>query len=155
MTPTSPVRIWWDASISAYHLTSPYNKDFKDTLLGLVPASDRSWDPATKIWTFTEKWLQPTINLAETVLRTKPQVVTRKQVEQAASSPATSQNIPIDTVLVQFMRAIPYEAAQKAYRTAAMLLHPDRGGDMAKMSAVNSAWSRIEKEIYHVGVSNG
>lgn len=28
------------------------------------------------------------------------------------------------------------------YRALAMALHPDRGGDVAKMQAVNAAWSR-------------
>jgi hypothetical protein len=152
MTPQSPsnCRIWWDASIQAYRLTSPFNKDLVEAFKTLVPASDRAFDPQTKIWTFTERWLSPTSTLIETLMRAKPQVVTRAQAEQASQgSPAGPQRqLPLDTVIVQFVKLMPFEACQKAYRQAALLMHPDRGGDMAKMQSLNTAWDRIQKELY-------
>lgn len=80
-------------------------------------------------------------------------VITRQQMETQSqttqNTPASAQRVtPIDTVLVQFVRLLPYDAARTAYRKAQLTLHPDAGGDSNKASALNVAWQRIEKEIY-------
>ena len=46
------------------------------------------------------------------------------------------------------MKLLPFDAAQSAYRKAALLLHPNKGGDKEKMTRVNALWSRIENELY-------
>lgn len=37
--------------------------------------------------------------------------------------------------------------AKRAYRLAAARLHPDRGGDSAKMCDLNVAWDNIQKDL--------
>src|SRR5690242_12916518 len=59
MTPTTNVRIWWDTSVNAYRMASPFNRELVDGIKTFIPVSDRSYDPATKIWTFVERQLTP------------------------------------------------------------------------------------------------
>lgn len=150
MTPTTNVRIWWDTNVSAYRMASPFNKELVEAVKKFVPVSDRSYDPATKIWTFVERQLAPLQGLFKT-LGIQPTIVTRQQAEQAQqSSSATGprRGTALDALALEFLRLLPYDAAQAAYRKAAMTLHPDHGGDMQRMTALNAAWDRLQKEIY-------
>lgn len=145
-------RIWWDVSVGAYRMVTPFNLQFKDALLQLVPFSDRAWDePAgSKAWTISEKYFPATKLLVEKFFRTSPTVITRAQAE-AASQPAATANAPIEAVCHEFLKLCSQDAAAKAYRAAAVTLHPDHGGDMTKMSKLNSLWERIKKELYQNG----
>jgi len=153
MTPTATtnVRIWWDASVQAYRMASPYNKDLVEAVKTFIPVSDRSYDPQTKIWTIVERQLTPLTGLFKT-LNIQPTVITRQQTEQAAQSQpngAQKRGLDIAVVALDFMRLAGPDAMQKAFRAAAMTLHPDRGGSMDKMSALNAAWERLQKELYN------
>jgi hypothetical protein len=147
------IRIWWDTSVQAYRMVSPYNQDLVTALKSFIPVSDRSYDPATKIWTFVERQYTPLLSLLAK-LNCTPQVMSKQQVEQAAQQ--TSQQAgtaavrvkPLDSVLIEFVRLLPYDAARTAYRKAAMELHPDKGGDPAKAASLNDAWTRVAKELY-------
>jgi hypothetical protein len=161
MTPNTSVRVWWDQSVSAYRMTSAFNAALVDALKRFIPASDRSFDPATKIWTFVERQLTPLQSLF-TTLNIKPTIVTRAQCEaqqaqshQAASASAsagnvnvTSQRASLDAVMIQFVQLLPYDAARFAYRKAIAEMHPDAGGNAADASTLNVVWSRLEKDVY-------
>lgn len=149
MSPQTSCRIWWDASVSAYRLSSSFNKELVDTIKAQIPGSDRSFDQQSKIWTFTEKWLTPLLGFIK-LLGVSPIVITRAQAEvaQTSSASGSTRGKSLDAVIIEFVKVLPYESARKAYRDAAMLLHPDRGGSMEKMSALNAAWERIQKEVF-------
>lgn len=157
MTPTGNIRIWWDTTVQAYRMASPYNATLVDSIKSQIPHSDRSYDPPTKIWTFVERQLTPLQALLK-LLNMQCVVITRQQAEQAASQQsntnaggsASARNVkPLDTVIVEFVRLLPLDAAKKAYRAAAMDLHPDKqNGNNDKMQALNMAWDRIQKEVY-------
>lgn len=149
MTPVTNVRVWWDPAIQAYRLASPYNKDFVEGLKKQIPYSDRSFDPDTKIWTFVERQLAP-VQAFFKLLGVQATIITRAQAEQASqSTPAGPQRgAAIAEIALTFMRTAGPDAMLKAYRAAAMSLHPDRGGSMDQMSALNAAWDRIQKEVF-------
>jgi hypothetical protein len=148
MTPQSNIRIWWDTSVSAYRMSSPFNRELVDGIKTSIPVSDRSYDPQSKIWTFVERQLAPLQAMLK-LIGANATVITRQQTETASqSSPSAQRGKPLDTVIVEFVRLIPQECMLKAYRAAAMQLHPDRGGSMDKMSALNAAWDRLQKEVY-------
>jgi len=64
------------------------------------------------------------------------------------------QKRPLDSVLLTFVKLLPYTAAQAAFRKAAMELHPDKnGGNGDRMSALNASWTRIETEFYRKGAA--
>lgn len=156
-------QLFWDTSIQAYRLKmhSDWNKIEKivEFLKQNIPHSDRELkvdvDPKTQkkdyTWTFTEKYFDGTVKFLELVFG-KPEiaVITRQQVE-AAQQPrmAISANgNPLASACFEFLKSIPFESAQKAYRDAALRLHPDRGGSMEKMASVNALWTKLEKELY-------
>jgi hypothetical protein len=151
MTPQSHsinIRIWWDTSVAAYRMASPYNRELVDAVKSFIPVSDRSYDPATKIWTIVERQLAPLQNLLKQLGITAT-IITRQQAEQASqSSPTQQRGKPLDTIILEFVKLIPQDCMVKAYRAAAMTLHPDKGGSMDKMSSLNAAWDRIQKELY-------
>lgn len=144
------IRIWWDASVQAYRMASPFNKELVEGLKGLIPHSDRSFDPNTKIWTFVEKWLTPTALMLK-LLQCSPTVITKAQSEQAAQSTGTTaprRGAPLADTALEFLRVAGQDAMLKAFRAAALTHHPDRGGSMDSMSTLNALWDRIQKEVY-------
>lgn len=147
---TTNVKIWWDVSVDAYRMNSPFNKALVDAMHQVIPYSDRSFDRDTKVWTFAEKYLAPLLVLLKTI-GILPSVITRAQAEQAqtsSSSGSAHKGKPVDAIIVEFVKLVPYDCMLKAYRAAAMQLHPDRGGNMDKMTSLNAAWDRIQKEVY-------
>lgn len=56
---------------------------------------------------------------------------------------------PKEHPLTAFAELLPVAAAQAAYREAAKIYHPDRGGDESRMQALNVAWERA-KEFYAI-----
>lgn len=147
MTSQSQIRIWWDTSCQAYRVVTPYNRDFIEALKQLMPFSDRAWDGASKMWTISEKFLGPVSTLAEKFFHTKPTIVSKAQAE-SAQTPRAVLGTPLAEACEKFFRLCPQDAMQKAYRNAAVVLHPDHGGDMQKMSELNSLWQRISKELW-------
>ena len=156
-------QLFWDSTIQAYRLKmqGEWSKTEKivEFLKKQIPHSDRNLDvkedPSTHkkdyTWTFTEKYFDGTVKFLELVFgKTEIAIITRQQVEaaQAPRSAMISNSSPQATMCFEFLKAIPYEAAQKAYREAAIRCHPDRGGNMEQMSTINALWTRIQKEIY-------
>jgi len=144
---TSNARIWCDQSVSAYRMTIPFNQQFNETFKTLIPASDRNWNPDAKTWTITEKYFDPTKRLIEQLFGGA--TIISRSASEKASQPPPIKVAPIDNVFLQFIKLLPYEAAQKAYRAAALILHPDKGGDMTKMADLNACWQRLEKEWFN------
>ena len=145
------INIWWNPDAEAYNMIVPYSTGFKTAFELALPASDRSFDFDTKIWTFTERHLTAIASLVEKLWHTKPTIITRIQVERANSGGNIITSATIDSVIATFVKMLPYEAMQQAYKRAAMLMHPDRGGDMEQMSKLNAAWQRLERELYKKG----
>jgi hypothetical protein len=149
------IKIWWDVSVSAYRVSFPYNKDLVDVLSRQIPVSDRHYDMQTRIWTVVERQL-PAIRKLFDMLQATVVIVTRQQAEAQQTATQSGQIArgvkPLDSVLIEFVRLLPYDAAKTAYRKAVMQLHPDmQSGDADRASALNVAWQRIEKEVYNVG----
>lgn len=155
--------IFWDTSIQAYRLKmqADYGKIEKcvEFLKKFIPHSDRELlvkeDPVTKkkdyTWTFTEKYLTGTVDFMKLIFgSTEVVCVTRAQVEQAQTPRMNMQpsGNPTAQLCYEFLKALSFEDMQKAYRSAAIRLHPDRGGDMEQMSKVNSLWTKLQKELY-------
>lgn len=148
-------RVWWDKDISAYRATFPFKPQIVEFLKQNIPHSDRTWDQTTKIWTFTEQYLDGTVKFLHIAFGPgEVAVVTRQQFEASSRPPAGASvrvSNTIDTACAEFMKILPYEAARQGYRQAAILLHPDRNKEpdaMEKMSRINALWTRIQKEVY-------
>ena len=145
----STIRIWWDSTLQGYCITSPYAAPFVDAIKSLIPSSDRIFFQDQRMWCFSEKYLAAIISLCEAIWGKGSVVTITKAQSRQTTSSAPMAKASLAEVATDFLRVLPYEAAQKAYRHAAMMLHPDRGGDMTRMTQLNTTWERIRKEIYN------
>ena len=154
--------IYWDVKIQAYQLKmkGDWNRTEKVVafLKQAIPHSDRKLDVVESngkkeyTWTFIEKYLDGVQKFCVLIYgQQEVACLLRSQVEtQANNQQVVTQRITgIDSVLLEFVKLLPYEAAQKAYKAACLVLHPDRGGNMEAMSKLNASWQRIEKEVYN------
>jgi hypothetical protein len=150
-------QIYWDRDVQAYRMKMKWSPQrgpqIVDFLKKQIPSSERMWDEQAKIWTFTEKYFDGVAKFAKLLFgATEVVILSKTQVEsaqQSYSAPQSRKATPLEIELAEFMQLLPFEAAQSAYRKAAMLLHPDRGGSMEKMTKLNTLWTRIEKEVYN------
>lgn len=149
MPPNSNARIWWDASVNAYRMTTPYNATFTEMLKQLIPYGEYQFNRDTKVWTFLEKYLHPIKALVDKTFG--PSITIDRASQEKASQPPAIKTAPIDNVILQFFKLLPYDAVRKAYQLGAFTHHPDRGGDMGKMTDLNSCWQRIEQEFFKKG----
>ena len=154
MTPSGiKCRIWYDLDVQAYRISCGYNNKFIEFLKVAIPTSDRAYDPTTKIWVFQEKWFDIVCSTAQGVWGGGNVTIQNKASAQtAASSNANTSVAParqakLDDVIISFFKLLPVNAVRKAYQTAAVELHPDRGGDAVKMRQLNEYWSRIKTEL--------
>jgi len=147
MTQGAKCRIWWDETISAYRISTPYSPQFVDFLKIGIPVSDRAYDPSTKIWTFTEKFFDLVESTARKVWKNQGEVViiTKTQSQKASAPPAVA-TASLDTVMLEFVKILPERALLQAFRFAANELHPDKGGSMESMSKLNTLWDRIKTD---------
>lgn len=148
MSPSGPkCKIWWDETIQAYYVSTPYSKEFVDFVKIAVPVSDRAYDPSTKHWTVSEKWLDVIADTAKRVWNYPGDVVIiDKNQAQRASLPPPVRTQNIDSIYSDFGKILPFDALQAAYRKAAIEFHPDKGGDMQKMTRLNELFTRIKQE---------
>lgn len=150
--------IFWDKSLQAYQLQMKLGYGSMEKvklektvqfLKSAIPHSDRNWEPTTKTWTFVEKYLDGVQKFCTLIFGAQEvAILTRDKVEGQSRSISVSGANTLDSVLLTFVKLLPFEAAQAAYRRASLALHPDRGGDMESMTKLNQAWSKIEKEVY-------
>jgi hypothetical protein len=157
------VKIEWDIDIQAYKIYTPHDAKFVEALKQLIPYSDRSWNEQGRYWIITERFMEPVKMTAEMKWGVKATVKDKETVEKEhAAREAQRKRLeeearrrmgiatlsPIEKTIVDFVNMLPYEAMKKAYQHGALQLHPDRGGDPAKMSEYNAKWQEIERVFY-------
>jgi len=148
--PGPKCKIWWDVNVKCYHISTPYNPEFITTLKQLIPASDREFQPDKKIWVISERFFEPVRKLSQAIWpgTGSVHVIDREAAERTAL-PTSVDKRPVEDICADFVKALPFEAAQSAYRKAATMFHPDvdpSGAD--KMMKLNVLWDRIQKEVY-------
>ena len=152
--------IWDDGPAQVYRLTCAYNPGLIAAIKQLIPASDRTFDPASKVWCFSERYGVPIKQAIEAVWsRSEVMFVSKEDVQKGKSQGASQQarqvpvsndysKVPLADAILVFAQMLPREALKAAYRVAAQHYHPDKsGGDTTKMAQLNALWSKIEKEM--------
>jgi|SRR5579863_3058589 len=148
-------KIWWQAApINAYTIAIPYNEVWIAAFKQLIPGDKKHWDPVAKVWYFDEAFLDPVkFLLTKSFPGIILNILTRQQVEAAGQprASALSGHLALsvaDAAILEFFKMLPFEAARKAYLAAITLAHPDKGGNAEGASRLNSAWQKIEKEVF-------
>lgn len=158
----------WDSVAKAYKVDTPFDSNFVEFIKAKIPGQHRApqYDPQTKkfaFWFIAEQFVEPLVELARLIWPAQGAVrfVSRSEVEaqqvererlereqREAHKQAIIQALPErERAMVSFLSLLSLDALKAAYRKAALELHPDRGGDAAKMAKLNAAFAELEKEF--------
>jgi hypothetical protein len=154
------VTLSWNPQLGAYNLkfNAFVTKELIDILKLAIPSSDRSYEPKTKTWTFTESHYDFVLHLMESKYKTVITYSKEKIEEEYKKFQNTAAPVDPKTQLGIFVKlvnaagiAIGMEekdpkVARKAYLRAAMFYHPDRNPERSKdMSSLNEAWTNLQE----------
>lgn len=119
------------ADDGGYWLETPYQPDFVRYLKLRLPKYARKWNPERRMWWVAEEHIEEAI---EVVRRFFDEVTIPELVEQG------------DAWAILWLRpGAPPEVIKAAYRTLAVLHHPDHGGDKTTMQRINLAYERLSE----------
>ena len=118
-------------------------------LKNCVRPMDRAWRPATKSWCVDasaefemSEWLALcTAEFHAEVTRAKEKQKERREGRAAPKSEADP------FAALYLLPSAPVEVVKAAYRALATLHHPDHGGDVEKMKAINAAYSEATQRL--------
>ena len=141
--------------------------ELSKTVLKYPPVASRSYDPATKIWSYFGVWGVQTIERVKDVSRpikivecievadlaaqvASGRIDQKRQVKPPLNAeeffythaaPAASPALTKETVAERLKLLLGDTLDKSAYRRAALRWHPDRNnGDGSKMSELNMLW---------------
>jgi hypothetical protein len=123
------------------HVRTPYHEAFINALKAEIPHAYRKWGPTIgldKVWLVDPSHIDDLVFVCErffevNVVDTQPEVV----------AIAT----PTGDAYGRMLRLASPAIVKKVYRLIAQEIHPDRGGDPAKMTELNLAWDEIRKGL--------
>lgn len=117
-------------------LEAPWNKSFQDDMKKSIPTKKRVWDNNDKCWYIVKDQFDKLSHLLdkyyqETILLDFPQ--------QEVSNDYWSK--------LYLIPGAPVEIIQAVYKILCKKYHPDLGGDVEKMQAINIAHKEILGEL--------
>ncbi|MET8296405.1 hypothetical protein ABZW02_20360 [Streptomyces sp. NPDC005180] len=103
--------------------------ELREVLKEAVPSHRRTWDAKDKAWRIHEEWI-PVLRraLEDAGHRVRLDGVREERIQAPASDWTSAM-----------YRDLGAELGAKAYRALAPVLHPDRGGSLSAMQALNAA----------------
>ena len=117
-------------------LEVPYNKQFNETLKTSLPSKKRIWDNNDKAWYIVKDQLDKLTYILdeyfdETILLDFPPM--------DISTGAYSK--------LYLIEGAPLEVIRASYKALAIKYHPDKGGDVERMSEINVAYKELLGEF--------
>lgn len=117
---------------------------FAESLKLRIPWKLRQWSPSEKVWMVDPSALDDLVEIAR---RFFPDVVISNsgnggKQERVQKEHFQDCETPYDA-MADLMKVASFEAMKKVYKTLALDLHPDHGGDGDTMRVLNTAWDKI------------
>lgn len=159
---------WGNGKLAINFSSAAENMIFEICKLTLkhAPVAQRSFDPATNVWSYFDEWGQFTLMRLVSVTDSIAQKITLIEIQDLAAQAVNkrinlsakhvrpedffynygkpvAQAVMTKETLEQKLKSLMGETLDKSsYRRAALKYHPDRNnGDGSKMSELNSLWS--------------
>ena len=116
-------------------LDAPYSKTFIQELKKSLPAKKRAWDNNDKVWIIPVDQFE------------KVTFILDKYFEDTLLLDFPAQDVAQDVWgKLYLLPGAPLEVVKAVYKALSLKYHPDRGGDVARMSEVNVAYNELMKE---------
>jgi DnaJ domain len=127
----------------------PYDAHLVSCLKDYVPASERRYDPPSKTWFVTMAWSTTAIGLVRRIYPDVEVIDQRNWWDDRDDKPPLRDRARGSDpyAALHLLPSAPPELIESAYRTLAMLCHPDRGGDTPTMQAINGAYERLKARL--------
>jgi hypothetical protein len=138
-------------------LVGPYDPAFNARLKAALPAPQRWWEPERRMWAIASGRYKQLVALIEEEygaasyqLFFSAAHVDRLLETLTGQSPPAKQAEWYKTLFLQ--PGAPPALVDAVYRQLAKLYHPDVGGDLRTMQAINEAYARIKQTSTARGV---
>jgi hypothetical protein len=159
---------WGDSKLAIKFLDATENMLFEICKLALkhAPVAQRSYEPATNVWSYFDEWGKFTLDRLVSVTEAIAHKVTLVEVQDLAAQavnkridrsakrvrpedffynygkPVAAPQMTKETVAQRLKQLMGETLDKSSYRRAALKYHPDRNnGDGSKMAELNSLWS--------------
>jgi hypothetical protein len=139
-------RIWFDVLEDRYWICFDYHREFIEFLKAAIPSRARSFDSNSRAWSFGRAYL-PVVEaearryFPDLQIEAEPPRKKRERKPKVEREKIRSE----DFLLVEFFHCVGIEGARAAYRKAATLAHPDKGGSNDAMKYLNGLMEQLER----------
>jgi hypothetical protein len=123
-------------------LAFPYDRGAVTALKVGIPARERGYSRATRVWTVSAPWAERAVAL----LRFHFSDVDVIRQGRGGEQPAPLRAADPSFAELHLLPSAPPELVEAAYRMLARLNHPDVGGDAERMTALNLAYDELRRK---------
>ena len=139
---------WYEGELWA---ATPYKESFIDAFKREIPHEYRCWEKGHKMWRVSPEYAFEVQNLLtfyyggfQTVRPAELGLEPEAGHRRAAPAPEQQKRSPYE--VLHLRESAPPELVRAAYKCLALLHHPDKGGSLADMQAINGAYEVLQSD---------
>ena len=156
------------SSFGRIAIETSHNSDYVEAIKFIIPQRDREWDPDSKLWIVDKRYYSAAVALVrhffgegfiDSVGGVEEHQMTdwvekfeawksfgaKKKTYEGRPKMARADAGDGPYAALYLRPNAPPELVKAAYRTLAVLYHPDKGGDEELMKRVNVAYAQLQK----------
>lgn len=149
-------------------IETAHNADYVEAIKFIIPLRDRTWDPDSKVWIVTKRYYAAAVALVRHFYGegfidsvggvTEAQAMdweerfeawksfgAKKKTYEGRPKMAHADSNSGPYAALYLLPNAPPQLIKAAYRTLAVLYHPDKGGDVELMKRINGAYEKLKQ----------